>query len=169
MINLRALIIIHDNHQDSNHFSLGAGYIAASLRDAGVDVVTFCMDLFHYTNEDLVRHLHENKKYDMIMLGFMVPRFRRTVRSLCNTIKKNIDKDAWFILGGYGPSAIPEYIIEQTGADIICIGEAEQTVADIVDCKKYRGKSYLNDVLGIVYSLDNRIYTTEKKTKKFST
>jgi anaerobic magnesium-protoporphyrin IX monomethyl ester cyclase len=165
MMKLRALIVIHDNHQDSNHFSLGAGYVAASLRENGVEVETFCMDVYHYTNEDLIRHLKENEKYDMILLGFMVPRFRRTVRSLCHTIKENIDEETWFVLGGYGPSAIPEYIIEQTGADIVCIGEAEHTVVEIANCKKGKGKSSLSEVLGIVYSDGKDVFSTKRRSK----
>ena len=69
-------------------------------------------------------------------MGFMVPRFKKTVREVCRVIKDSIDKNCWFVLGGYGPSAIPEYIIEETGADIICIGEADLTIIDLVKCKK---------------------------------
>ena len=85
---LKALIIVHDNHQESNVFPLGSAYIAASLQNAGVNVETYCMDVYHYTNHDLSEKLYENE-YDMILLGFMVPRFRRTVRNLCGT-RKNL-------------------------------------------------------------------------------
>ena len=165
MSSFRVLVIIHDNHQESNHFPLGAGYIAAMLKQEGVEVVTFCMDVFHYTNEDLINHLKKNSAYDMIMLGFMVPRFRRTVRALCKTIKENIDDNTWFILGGYGPSAIPEYIVKQTGADIVCIGEAEHTVIDLVHCKMKGGKECLENVLGIVYDFNGKITTTRRRPK----
>ena len=161
---LKALIVVHDNHQDSNTFPLGAGYIAAVLREQNVEVETYCMDVFHYTNEDLIEHLNDNN-YDLVMAGFMVPRWRRTVRTLCTTIRENIDHNAWFILGGYGPSAIPEYIIEQTGADIIIVGEGELQMVDVVHSKRTGGKDTLDQISGIVYRNNGVIHTNPRRPK----
>ena len=169
MSNLKALIIVHDNYQKGNVFPLGAGYISAMLRNEHVEVETFSMDVFHFTNDDLTEKLKLNS-YDMVLLGFMAPRFRRTVRSLCHTIRDNIGESAWLILGGHGPSAIPEYIIEETRADIVCIGEADQTIVDLVKCKRNEvlGSSLkfpLEDVLGIVYKVDGKIVSNHRRPR----
>ena len=167
---MSALIVVHDNHQEGNVFPLGAAYIASMLRDQGVNVQVYCMDVFHYTNEDLVEVINNNN-FDFIMLGFMVPRFKRTVRALCETIDKHKNKNTWFVLGGFGPSAIPEYTIEKTGADLICIGESEHTIVEVAYCKLHStdntiSGSELQKVKGIVYK-DNEgnFITTEKRPK----
>lgn len=160
----KALIVVHDNHQEINVFPLGAGYVAATLRDAGVEVETYCMDVLHYSNADIEEHL-KTHTYDFVMLGFMMPRFKRTVRSLCETIRSNIDENTWFVLGGYGPSALPEYILEQTKADIVCMGEADYTVVELAKCKLNGTKDDLSDVLGIVYSHNDKVHFNEKRPK----
>ena len=87
------------------------------------------MDVFHYTNDDLGKYLRHNE-YDTIGLGFMAARFRDTVLPLCKTINKN-KGNSKLILGGHCPSAIPEYILETTGADCIVTGESENIANDV--------------------------------------
>jgi radical SAM superfamily enzyme YgiQ (UPF0313 family) len=152
---MKALIVVHDNHQESNVFPLGAAYIASSLMISEVDVETFCMDVFHQTNQEL-SELILNKSFDIILLGFMAPRFRRTVRELCLTIDKARGVESFFILGGYGPSAMPEYVIQETGADIVCVGEADYTITSIVNAIKVGNsraetQGLLSEINGIVY------------------
>jgi len=159
---LSALIVVHDNHQETNVFPLGAAYIAASLQSVNVDVEVYCMDVYHHTNSELEQKL-KNNSYDMLLLGFMVARFRRTVRELCHVIYRN-KKSAKFILGGYGPSAIPEYIMQETGCDVICIGEADHTVCEIAECIK--DNQIFDDVKGIVWRSDNGKIVTNPSREK---
>jgi hypothetical protein len=81
----RVLLIIHDNYQEGNVFPLGQGYLAAILRDAGANVSVYCMDVFHYTNEQLADYLFNNE-FDLIGVGFMAPRFKRTIVELSRVI-----------------------------------------------------------------------------------
>ena len=159
---MRALIVIHDNHQPSNVFPLGPAYIASVLRKEGVDVETYCMDVYHSSNDDLAAYLDANS-FDMILLGFMVPRFRRTVRELCRVMNEH-KNDAWFILGGYGPSAIPEYVINETGADIVCVGEAESTIVDIKKAKE-SANADLSKIRGIAFKHNNEVIITERQDR----
>ena len=55
----RVLFIIHDNFKEDNVFPLGAGYLAAVLRRAGAEVSVYCMDVFHYTEEELSEYRSE--------------------------------------------------------------------------------------------------------------
>jgi anaerobic magnesium-protoporphyrin IX monomethyl ester cyclase len=91
------------------------------------------MDVFHHTNKELADYLRSNE-FDLIGLGFMAPRFKRTVEALCTLINKN-KKEAWLVLGGTGPTPIPEYILKVTKADVVILGEAEETIVDLLYCK----------------------------------
>jgi len=154
----KVLFIIHDVYQEDNQFPLGPAYLAAVLHEKGASVEAFCMDIFHYTNEELAKHLQKNT-YDIIGVGFLAARYTETIIDLCETINKN-KKNAWFILGGACPSAIPEYILRNTYADITTIGEAENTIVDLLKCKI--NQANLSDVDGIAYLKNDEFIKTKK-------
>ncbi|MCX8130708.1 MAG: B12-binding domain-containing radical SAM protein [Clostridia bacterium] len=143
----KALIIIHDLYQEDNVFQLGPAYIAACLEKAGHEVETYCMDIFHYTNDQLAAYLDE-KEFDLIGLNFLAARFKETVIDLCKTINLH-KKSAWLQLGGHGPSPIPEYVLKTTGADIVGMGECEETIIELMECKLNNGD--LSRVKGIAF------------------
>ena len=147
------LFIIPDNYQDDNQFPLGIVYLSAVLENHGYSVEVYCMDVYHYTNKDLSKKLDDNE-YKIIGVGFLAARFKETIIDLCRIINKH-KKDAWLILGGHGPSPIPEYMIKTTKCDAVLVGEGENTILEIIkdrihnDNKKiYIGKKikYLDDL-----------------------
>ncbi|MBN2421618.1 B12-binding domain-containing radical SAM protein [Candidatus Woesearchaeota archaeon] len=154
----KVLFIIHDVYQEDNQFPLGPGYLAAVLNDKGAYVESYCMDIFHYTHEQLAEHLQKNE-YDLICLGFLAARFKETVLDLSRVINQN-KKNAWLVLGGHGPSPIPEYVLKTTQADVIAIGEAENTIVELLKCKISDGD--LSEVHGIAYPENNEIRITQK-------
>ncbi len=143
----KVLFIIHDVYQDDNNLPLGAAYMGSILREAGHDVEAYCMDVFHYTNEQLAEHLDKND-YDIIGLGYMAARYKETIVELCKVINKH-KKKAWLVIGGPGPSPIPKYMLKNTGAEIVAVGEAEGTIVELLEAKI--GGTDLSKVKGIVY------------------
>lgn len=125
-MNERALIIVHDNYQEDNYFPLGAAYVAAVFDFADVHVDTYCMDVYHHTNDDLSDYL-DCHDYDYICLGYLAARFNETVLDLSRVINEK-KKDAKFIIGGHGVTPIPKYMLEKTHADVAILGEAEQQI-----------------------------------------
>jgi anaerobic magnesium-protoporphyrin IX monomethyl ester cyclase len=158
--NGRVLFIIHDLYQDDNHFPLGAGYLAAVLKKNNAYVDTFCQDVYHYTNEELINFLKKNT-YDLICVGFLAARFRETILDLCQYINST-KKDAWLVLGGHGPTPIPEYVLTKTKADIIVMGEGEETLSELLKCKLDNGD--LTRIKGIAY-VDNNIVKINERRK----
>lgn len=146
-LNGKILFIIHDNHQSDNQFPLGVGYLAAVLKKSGADVTIYNQDIYHYTNQDIAQSLNQHE-FDLIGVGFLAARFKETVLDLCKTINA-YKKNAWLVLGGHCPSAIPEYMLQTTGADIVAIGEAEETIIELLKCKMENGD--LAKIQGIAY------------------
>lgn len=155
----RVLLIVHDNYQNDNDFPLGPAYLAVVLKREGIDVKVYCQDVFHYPNSHLAEFLDSNC-FDLIGLGFMAARFKETVAPLCQVINQN-KKDAWLVLGGHGPSPIPEYVLRKTGADVVAIGEAEETIVDLVNCKVNKGD--LGAIKGIAYRDREEVYINERR------
>ena len=149
---MRVLFIIHDNYQDDNEFPLGPAYLASILRNNGIDVDLYCMDVFHYTNKQLGDYLDHNH-YDIIGLGFMAARFNETIIDLCYTINKHKGK-AKLLIGGYGPSPIADYMVKKVKPDAVVVGECENNILDILDrvinddSKIYKGirSNHLDDL-----------------------
>lgn len=125
----KILFIIHDVYQDDNEFPLGIGYLSAILKQGGFKVEIYSQDVYHYSNEELAQFLDDNN-FDIIGLGFLAARYVETIRPLLKVINQH-KKGAKIILGGHGPSAIPEYILADTQADVVVIGEAENTIVPI--------------------------------------
>jgi len=157
--NCRVLFIVHDLYQEDNHFPLGVGYMAAILKKNNVDVKIYCQDIFHYTNEELAKFLSKNK-FDLIGVGFLAARFKETMIDLCDTINK-YKKNAWLVLGGHGPTPIPEYTLNKTKADVVVMGEAEETIVELLRCKANKGD--ISKIKGIAYRDGNNIVINERR------
>lgn len=157
----RVLFVIHDNYQDDNIFPMGQGYLAAMLKKAGAEVFIYCQDVFHYTNDDLAEYLTHHQ-FDLIGLGFMAARFKRTVKGLCEVINDH-KKNAWLVLGGHGPTPIPEYILKITQADVVVMGEGEETIVELLHCK-INNPEKISDIKGIAYRLDKKIVVNKRRS-----
>lgn len=154
------LFIVHDVYQEDNEFPLGVGYLAAVLKKEGVDVRVCCQDVFHYSNGELAELFLKNASYDLIGIGFLAARFRETILGLSATVNK-FKKNAWLILGGHGPASIPEYVLEKTNADVVAIGEAEETISELLKCKLWGGN--LSQIKGIAYRNKDNIVVNERR------
>ncbi|MFA5878124.1 MAG: radical SAM protein [Candidatus Staskawiczbacteria bacterium] len=165
MINKKkVLFIIHDFYQDDNYFPLGIAYLSAVLKKQGVEVKICCQDVFHYSNEEVAKLFLKNENYDLICIGFMAARFKETVLDLCETVNK-FKKNAWLVLGGYGPTPIPEYILEKTQADIIVLGEGEETLIELLKCKIE--DEDLSKLQGVAYRIGEDIEVNERRNPIF--
>jgi anaerobic magnesium-protoporphyrin IX monomethyl ester cyclase len=106
-------------------FSLGMGYVARALINAGFSVRTLCCDLEPLTDvafEETLRCLRPR----FVGIGGMYGSFLDLIR-LCRLVRKALPH-SWLILGGALPTSSPEHVLRQTGADFACIGPAEETV-----------------------------------------
>jgi len=143
----KVLFVVHDVYQSDNEIPLGISYLVAALKQEGVYAKVWCADVYHYANAEIAQRLAFSE-WDIIGVGFLAARFVETVLPLCETINK-YKKNAWLVLGGHGPSALPKYMLEKTKADVICIGEADETIVDVVKCKVNNKR--LSTVNGIAY------------------
>jgi anaerobic magnesium-protoporphyrin IX monomethyl ester cyclase len=156
----KVLFIIHDLYQEDNHFPMGPAYLAAVLTKEGYSAEAYCQDVFHYTNEQVAEHLDRNN-YDIVGMGFMSARFTETVVELSKVINKH-KKGAWFIFGGFGPSPIPEYVLQTTKADIVTIGESEETIIELVRAKT-AGEPKLSEIKGIAYRDGDKTFVNPRR------
>jgi anaerobic magnesium-protoporphyrin IX monomethyl ester cyclase len=106
-------------------FSLGIGYVARALLNAGFAVESLCCDLDPFTDAQVVAALRRaNPRF--VGIGGMYGSFLDFIR-LAGLVRRACPQ-AWLILGGALPTSAPEHVLRKTGADFACIGPAETTI-----------------------------------------
>lgn len=155
---MKFLFIIHPNKQKTNVFPLGPAYLGAVLREKGHEVTMYCMDVLHYTPEELKKYLEENK-FDAIGMGFMAARLDFVLE--CTEAINSIKNKPLFIIGGPCPTPIPEYCLKKLQADIAILGEGELILPDILDAVE--NNRPLSQVKGIAYREGDRVYVNERR------
>lgn len=145
---MRALLVVYDNDSYVSWFPQGLAYIATILRNIGVDVEIYNQDIYHYPDEHLTDYLNKNR-FDIIGVSVIAGYYQyRKLLKISEAINNSKNRP-FYIIGGHGPAPEPEYFLKKTMADIVVIGEGEETIKEIVEAVA-NGRSYDN-ICGIAY------------------
>lgn len=68
---------------------------------------------------------------------------------------KSVNLDIRIVLGGVHPSALDEYVLNTTPADVVIRGEGEKRLLEIINSLRSHGKSKLDEIPGITYKKDS--------------
>ncbi len=154
---MKILLVVYDNASYVHFFPQGVAYIAAILKKEGHDVTIYNQDINHYPDEYLTTYLNNNH-YDAIGISVIAGYYQyQKLLKLSKAIDDSTDKPL-YILGGHGPSPDPEYFLRKTKADIVVIGEGEETIIELLkrDCSK--------DVKGVAYiDGEDKFIRTERR------
>jgi anaerobic magnesium-protoporphyrin IX monomethyl ester cyclase len=129
-----------------NVFPLGLGYLASVLRQAGHQVEVLDINAHRFTPAEVEEKI-KSLDFDVVGIGAIVTVYRY-VKWLIAIIKKH-QPSKKIIIGGSVGGSIPHIILHRTKADIVCIGEGESTILEIVSALENRRS--LADVAGIWY------------------
>ncbi len=135
-------------------FNLGLGYIARSLQEVGHKIELLDIDAHQYSKETVKQKL---KDYDFEAVGItgMITVYSY-VKWLTFVIKNQYQVP--IIVGGNGATSIPRLYLERTGADIVVIGEGENTVKELFAALQNQEK--LENVDGIWFKRNGEIFST---------
>lgn len=133
---------------------LGFQYLSSVLKQKGVETEIIDQSVDSFTFEELHQKI-KNNNYDF--LGFYSATALKN--KIINWVKQLRNKDiaALMILGGPGSIGKKEYL--DAGIDLVCHGEGEITVSQIVDY--LNGEIKLNDIKGISYLKNGDLVDTE--------
>ncbi len=123
---------------------LGLGYLSAMLTKNGHYVS--CLDLQVEDNKVLEDKIKDN---DIIGISALTPNIEQAI-SIAKIAKRY---DKLVILGGPHPSVFPEESLSSGFVDIVCRGEAENTIVEVVE-----GKESIENIKGISYVKNNKIF-----------
>lgn len=124
-----------------NVLPLGLGYIASVLRGKGHEVDMMDINAYRWDTGEVEDRV-KNTEFDVVGIGAIVTVYKY-VKWLAGILKK-YHPDRKIVIGGSVGTSIPQIILEKTEADIVCIGEGELTIVDIIEALK-NGK----DIAGV--------------------
>jgi radical SAM superfamily enzyme YgiQ (UPF0313 family) len=129
---VRILFIVYDNQSLHNPIPMGACYVSAYLRKHGyTDIRFYNQDVYHYPEEHLTRFLSENP-FDVAGIGFVAGYYQhQKIKAICDAILK-VKNRPFVVLGGHGPTPVPEFYLRYTGADAVVMGEGEVPFLNLV-------------------------------------
>jgi len=160
---MKIILVVYDNGSFVPPFPQGLAYIASALELAGHEVEVYNQDLHHYPDEHLTEYL-DNNHFDMVGLNIIAGYYQyRKLISISKAINNVKNRDNFlYILGGHGPSPDPEFFLRLTGANIVVIGEGEETIVELLSEDNY------NPPKGIAYidEEDNFIQTERRELIK---
>ena len=146
---MKTLFVMYDNEGAQNPIPMGTCYVAGYLKKNGYeDIHYWSQDIYHYPEEHLTEYISDNN-FDVVGLGFTAGYFQyKKIVSICQAINKAKNKP-FLVLGGHGPTPLPEFFIKVTGADAVVMGEGETPFLNLI--KALENKTPLHNVKGIAF------------------
>lgn len=112
----------------SRYFPFGLAYVAASLSNAGHEVLVVDMEASDLDADSAVASVKAARP-DIVGFGGMVTRFR-IVRELTSRVRSEVP-GAFLMAGNTGATTLPEMYLRRCGLDAVVLGEGERTAVDL--------------------------------------
>jgi radical SAM superfamily enzyme YgiQ (UPF0313 family) len=159
---MKILFVNYDNESARNMLPVGPAYVAGYLKGHGFQNISYySQDVYHYDEAHLTEYLSKNK-FDIVAIGFVAGYYQHNkILRICKAINQ-AKKRPFVVLGGHGPTPVPEFYIRVTNADAVVIGEGELPFLNLV--KALAAKSTLKEVKGIAYRDGHEIIVNERET-----
>ncbi len=145
--------------------NLGIGTIAAVVENMGHDVkILDCFGL-ELMEEDVAEEL-ERHNPKIVLIGAVTANFRISLAILKRA--KELNTSVINIIGGPHVSVNPDSAFEGGVVDYVVIGEAEETIVELLNYIYKRNSTPLNQIRGIMYvdSLKKKVRTAEREVVK---
>jgi anaerobic magnesium-protoporphyrin IX monomethyl ester cyclase len=133
---------------------LGLGYIAASLEQAGYEVDIIDLNVHRVGNRGLRKRV---AGVQIVGITGMITEYRTLLRLV--SFVKTVNAGVKVILGGPLATALPEKLLQESGADFIVLGEGEKTIVNLVAAIEQVGD--ISNIKGIAFRTDGGIIVTE--------
>jgi len=157
---MRILLVVYDNGSYTHVFPMGLGYVAAVLENNGHEVEVYNQDYHHYADAHLTQYLDDNH-FDVVAVSVIAGYYQyRKLLTISHAINASKDRPIYMI-GGYGPTPEPEFFMNKTGADIVALGEGEETAVELMAA--IENKTPLANVKSIAYREGSTFKINERR------
>lgn len=137
---------------------VGLAYVMTAARRAGFDFELIDMDITTMTMDELERRVAADAS-DVYAVGCIVTGFR-LVEEIAEIARRS-NPEAVIIAGNSVATSIPEILLRNTEVDVAVMGEADQTIVELLAA--IRDGAPLDDVAGLVFVRDGQVVATAKR------
>jgi radical SAM superfamily enzyme YgiQ (UPF0313 family) len=137
------------------HLPHGLAIIANIIRKRLKILPAFFDINAHRYDWQTVKSLIKNTEFEVVLIGGLSSVYKYIVE-LAKYIK-SVKPGAKIVAGGYVAMSHPTVLLKNSQVDIICTGEGEVTVIDLLNSLSKNPSGSLDDVPGICYKKNNRI------------
>ena len=149
------------NGSSTKYLPVGIASVMTYVASKGFVFDFLDVDIDDLTNEEVATALRR-EKYDVVLTGAIVTHYKwikwftRCVRS--------IHPDSCIVVGNSVASSIPTVFLENSEADIAIIGEAEESVHEVLECLQSDKK--FEQISGIAFKQNGQVIVNQKRNAK---
>jgi anaerobic magnesium-protoporphyrin IX monomethyl ester cyclase len=114
----------------------------------------------HRYDEDRVRSIIRSIKFDVVLIGGQIPVYKRII--VYADIIKEINHNAVIIAGGSAAMSVPELLLQNSKVDVVCAGEGEKAIVDLLEELKSNKLKDLMHIKGFYYKTNGEILFSGK-------
>ena len=157
---LKVLLITYDNDSYTAWFPQGLAAVGAVLKQEDYEISVWDQDINHYPDEQLTEYLNNNY-FDVVGISVIAGYWQyKKLLALSDAIAKSRNRPGLYVIGGYGPSPEPSYFLRKTQADVVVMGEGEDTTRELLASYSSGGFDAIKKVTGIAYREGDEIKRT---------
>ncbi len=146
------------------HIPHGLAILANIIRSKLAIQPTF-LDINAYRyDEKETEKIIKNINFDVVLLGGLVPTYGTIIK--LSAFIKSIDPAVKIIAGGSVAMSMPGILLKNSAVDIVCTGEGEATIVELLSRLEKNKQAQLNDIVGICYKENNdknRLICTQRR------
>ena len=123
-------------------------------RKMGITPVFVDINAHRYSNEEF-NSILKSIDFDVVLIGGQIPVYKRII--LYADMIKGVNPDAVIVAGGSAAMSVPQLLLQNSKVDVICAGEGEKVIIDLLEGLKSRKLKDLIHIKGFYYKEDDQI------------
>ena len=117
----------------------------------------------HRYTEEKFRDIVKPFPCDVAMIGGLIPTYKYLIKIA--DIINGFHPKCKILAGGSAAMSVPEILLKNSKVDVVCTGEGEITIVDLLEAFQHEENTDLSQIKGIAYKdSDNGIIINEPKT-----
>ena len=109
----------------------------------------------HRYSEKQVESILRSTEFDVVLIGGLIPVYKRII--LYADIIKKINPNAVIVAGGSAAMSVPELLLKNSKVDIVCAGEGEKVIINLIEGLKSHKLEDLTHIKGFYYKTNDKI------------
>jgi len=114
----------------------------------------------HRYNDKQVESILRSMDFNVVLIGGLIPVYKRVIKYA--EMIKAINPDAIIIAGGSAAMSVPELLLSNSRVDVVCAGEGEKAIIELLNGLKKDPLKNLTHVKGFYYKIDEEIIYSGK-------